>query len=142
MATLTIAYSPKESNDIEADIVFVGLVDGPSPLSDSWKSYYVDWPSDLLPTDVQFARILTYDYALDTDMFSALPADTIYYDADKEISFAPQAAKNLEWHAKKLFADLARMRVDTSTVSDYVSQGNYTNISCRRTEKSYSWLKV
>ena len=32
---LTVAYSPKESHDIEADIVFVGGVDGPSHLSDS-----------------------------------------------------------------------------------------------------------
>ena len=44
---LTIAYSPKESHDIKADIVFVGGVDGPSLLADSWldSKTHVHWPS-------------------------------------------------------------------------------------------------
>ena len=130
---LTVAYSPKESHDIKTDIIFVG----PSPLSDSRldSKTHVHWPSQLLPTDVQFARVLMYHYPLDTEMFSALPADTIYHDPDTEISSAPRAAKNLEWHAKKLLADLSRMRVDTQRVSDYASQQNHTNISCRKTKK-------
>ena len=100
---LTIAYSPKESNDIKIDIIFVGGVDGPNPLSDSWFNSQNDvhWPSQLLPTDVPTARVFMYRCDLDTEIPSLPPKSNI-----------------LEWHATKLLADFGRIRVDTHMVRD------------------------
>ena len=102
---LTIAYSPKESHDINADIVFVGGVYGDN----------VHWPSQLLPTDVPFARVLMYDH-----------------EPNRETFFAATADNDLGWHAKKLLFDLARTRADSHTVSDLARQGKHSNTLSRR----------
>ena len=136
---LTIAYTPQKRDDIEADIVLVGGVDGPDPLSDSWfnRQTNVHWPSQLLPTDVPTARVLRYHYTLDTNLFSARLGKVSHYGFDPIMYSSPRPDNNLEWYAEELVAELVRVRGRDRTVSDHVRWQIHANIPCSKTERSY-----
>ncbi|KAI1409865.1 hypothetical protein F5Y13DRAFT_169107 [Hypoxylon sp. FL1857] len=82
------------------DIVFLHGLTGCADTTFLHKETGTFWPVDLLPNEIDNARVLTFGY-----------------DVDVAKLFQPVGQNNLQSHAKNLMNDLARKRENTASVS-------------------------